>query len=107
MAFNPLEFIKNFKNIQSRMAEMQENLKDLIIEGTAGGDMVKIKINGKMEVLQVQLSPEVVDPNDIEMLQDLIRAAYSDAFAKLREKMKEEFSVLSGGMDLPPGFLGP
>jgi DNA-binding YbaB/EbfC family protein len=107
MAFNPLEFIKNFKNIQSRMAEMQEKLKDLIIEGTAGGDMVKIKINGKMEVLQVQLSPEVVDPNDIEMLQDLIRAAYSDAFAKLREKMKEEFSVLSGGMDLPPGFLGP
>ncbi len=107
MAFNPLEFIKNFKNIQSRMAEMQEKLKDMIIEGTAGGDMVKIKINGKMEVLQVQLSPEVVDPNDIEMLQDLIRAAYSDAFAKLREKMKEEFSVLSGGMDLPPGFLGP
>ena len=106
MGFNPVEFIKNIKNIQARMAEMQEKLKDLLIEGTAGGDMVKIQINGKMEVLSVYLSPDVVDPNDIEMLQDLIRAAYSDAFAKLREKMKEEFSGLTGGMDIPPGFLG-
>jgi DNA-binding YbaB/EbfC family protein len=106
MGFNPVEFIKNFKNIQARMAEMQEKLKDLVIEGTAGGDMVKIQINGKMEVLSVYLSSEVVDPNEREMLQDLIRAAYSDAFAKLRDKMKEEFSGLTGGMDLPPGFLG-
>jgi hypothetical protein len=107
MGFNPMEFLKNFKNIQSRMAEMQEKLKDLVIEGTAGGDMVKIKLNGKMEVLDVSLAPEVVDPKDIQMLQDLIRAAYSDALTKLREKMKEEFSGLSGGMQLPPGFLGP
>ena len=107
MAFNPLEFIKNFKNMQTRMAEIQDKLKDIIIEGTAGGDMVKIQLNGKMEVISVFISPEVVDPKDIEMLQDLVRAAYSDALAKLREKMKDEFSALTGGIDLPPGFLGP
>ena len=88
------------------MAEVQGKLKDLIVTGSAGGDMVKIDINGKMEVLKVEISKEVVDPKEIEMLQDLIRAAYSDAFTKLRDKMKDEFSFLTGGMNLPPGFLG-
>jgi DNA-binding YbaB/EbfC family protein len=106
MGFNPLEFIKNFKDIQTRMAEIQDKLKDVIIDGTAGGDMVKIQMNGKMEVINVSISSEVIDPNDIEMLQDLIRAAFSDALTKLREKMKDEFSALTGGIDLPPGFLG-
>jgi len=106
MGFNPIEFIKNFKNIQSRMAEVQGKLQDLIVTGTAGGDMVKIDINGKMEVLKVEIVKDVVDPNEIEMLQDLVKAAYSDAFAKLREKMKDEFSFLTGGLNIPPGFLG-
>jgi DNA-binding protein YbaB len=59
-----------------------------------------------MEVAKVSISPEAVDPNDIGMLEDLIFAAFSDASAKIKEKMKEEMSALTGGMDLPPGLFG-
>jgi len=106
MAFNPLEFLKNFKNIQARMGEMQEKAKDVIVKGSAGGDLVSIEINGKMELINIHVSSEVVDPDDIEMLEDLIRAAFTDALTKLKEKMQEEFSFLSNGLNLPPGFMG-
>ena len=103
---NPMDLIKNFQNIQSRVGDMQEKLKDVIVSGTSGGDMVKIEMNGQMEVTKVTISPEAVDPDDIGMLEDLVFAAFSDAFAKIKEKMREEMSALTGGMNLPPGFLG-
>lgn len=88
------------------MGEMQDRLKDLTVSGTSGGGMVVIEMNGQMEVTGVTISPEAVDPEDIGMLQDLIFAAFSDASAKMKEKMKEEMSSLTGGMDLPPGLFG-
>ena len=103
---NPMDLIKNFQNIQSRVGEMQEKLKDVTVSGTSGGDMVRIEMNGQMEVTKVAISPEAVDPDDIGMLEDLVFAAFSDAFAKIKEKMREEMSALTGGMNLPPGFLG-
>jgi len=103
---NPMDLIKNFQNIQSRVGEMQEKLKDVTVAGTSGGDMVKIEMNGQMEVTKVTISPEAVDPDDIGMLEDLVFAAFSDAFAKIKEKMREEMSALTGGMNLPPGILG-
>ena len=103
---NPMDILKNFQNIQSRMGEMQDRLKDLTVSGTSGGGMVVIEMNGQMEVIGVTISPEAVDPEDIGMLQDLIFAAFSDASAKMKEKMKEEMSSLTGGMDLPPGLFG-
>ena len=103
---NPMDILKNFQNIQSRMGEMQDRLKDLTVSGTSGGGMVVIEMNGQMEVTGVTISPEAVDPEDIGMLQDLIFAAFSDASAKMKEKMKEEMSSLTGGMDLPPGLFG-
>ena len=103
---NPMDILKNFQNIQSRMGEMQDRLKDLTVTGTSGGGMVVIEMNGQMEVTGVTISPEAVDPEDIGMLQDLIFAAFSDASAKMKEKMKEEMSTLTGGMDLPPGLFG-
>ena len=103
---NPMDLIKNFQNIQSRVGEMQEKLKDVTVSGTSGGDMVRIEMNGQMEVTKVTISPEAVDPDDIAMLEDLVFAAFSDAFAKIKEKMREEMSALTGGMNLPPGFLG-
>ena len=103
---NPMDLIKNFQNIQSRVGEMQEKLKDVTVSGTSGGDMVRIEMNGQMEVTKVAISPEAVDPDDIGMLEDLVFAAFSDAFAKIKEKMRDEMSALTGGMNLPPGFLG-
>lgn len=103
---NPMDLLKNFQNIQSRMGEMQERMKEITVSGTSGGGMVVIEMNGQMEVIGITISPEAVDPRDIGMLQDLVFAAFSDASAKIKEKMKDEMSSLTGGVDLPPGLFG-
>ncbi|HUV07522.1 MAG TPA: YbaB/EbfC family nucleoid-associated protein [Spirochaetia bacterium] len=106
MNINPMDLLKNFQNIQSRINEMQGKLKDIKTVGSAGGGMVQTEMNGQMEVFGVRISPEAVDPEDIEMLQDLILASYADALAKIKERVKEEMSSITGGLDLPPGLLG-
>ena len=106
MGKNPFDFIKQFQNLQSKIGEMQEKVKNVTAVGTAGGDMVQIEMNGQMEVIGVHISPEAVDPQDIRMLEDLIHAAISDAFIKIKDKLKQEVSTLSGGIDIPPGLLG-
>ncbi|MBT3274892.1 MAG: YbaB/EbfC family nucleoid-associated protein [Spirochaetales bacterium] len=103
---NPMDLLKNFQNMQSQVGNMQEKMKGLIVTGTSGGDMVKIEMNGQMEVTNVTISPEAVDPDDIGMLQDLIFAACTDASVKIKDKMREEMSSITGGMDLPPGLFG-
>ena len=103
---NPIEFVKNLQNMQSRMGEMQERLGEITVAGSAGGDMVRIEINGQMEVLSVTISPEAVDPDDVGMLQDLVLAAFTDASVKVREKLREEMSSLTGGMNIPPELMG-
>ena len=103
---NPMEIFKNLQNLQSRVGEMQDRMKEIVVSGSSGGDMVRIDLNGQMEVQKVTISLEAVDPDDIGMLQDLIFAAFRDAGAKLKEKMKDEMSSITGGLDIPPGFLG-
>lgn len=103
---NPMDLLKNFQNIQSKMSEAQERLKTLEATGTSGGDMVRVEISGEMEVKSVTISPEAVDPEDIDMLQDLVLAAFHDAMAKIKEKMREEMSSVTGGLNLPPGMFG-
>lgn len=103
---NPMDILKNFQNIQSKMGEMQERMQGITATGSAGGDMVRIEMNGQMEVQHVTIDPEVVDPEDVGMLQDLVLAAFTDASAKIREKMQEEMSSITGGLNLPPGMLG-
>jgi DNA-binding YbaB/EbfC family protein len=103
---NPFDFFKQFGNIQERMSEVQNRLQGISAVGTAGGDMVQIEMNGHMQVLGVRISEEAVDPKDIQMLQDLILAAFSDALHKIKERVREEVSSLTGGLNLPPGLLG-
>lgn len=105
MAVNPFDLLKNFKNIQARMTEMQGKLDTIIVTGSAGGGMVQIGLNGKLEMVSVAIAPEAVS-EDIPMLQDLIRAAYADASVKIKEKLREELNTAGGGLDLPPGFMG-
>lgn len=106
MAVNPFDLLKQFGNMQEKMGEVQERLRRLVVTGSSGGGMVEVDINGHMEVLQVRLAAEAVDPNDIPMLQDLLRAAFSDAMFKIKEKIREEVSSLTGGLPIPPGLMG-
>ena len=106
MAVNPFELLKNLQSFQSRMNEMQERMAQIRVTGSAGGDMVRIEMTGALSVTRVTIAKEAVDPNDVEMLQDLVLAAFSDALAKVKDKMKEEASSMTGGFDLPPGLLG-
>jgi DNA-binding YbaB/EbfC family protein len=103
---NPFEMLKNLQSLQSNMQEMQSKLAEISVTGSAGGDMVKVTVNGQMSVIDVTIDPIAVNPGDVPMLEDLVLAAMSDAMAKVREKIQSEVSSMTGGMDLPPGFMG-
>ena len=105
MAHNPLDFLKVIQGLHRNMGDMEEKLRAVRVTGTAGGDMVEVALNGHLEVLQVKLSPDAVDPAEREMLEDLIRAAFTDATAKVKEHLRGEFSSVMG-MPLPPGLFG-
>ena len=88
------------------MAKVQEEMAAKTVEGSAGGGMVTVIANGKQEVMSIKIDPEVVDPNDIEMLQDLVVAAANDALKKAQEMMTSEMSKLTGGLNLNlPGLF--
>lgn len=103
---NPMDLFKNIQNMQSKVSEIQDKMKEIRVTGSAGGDMVTVEMNGHMTVLDVSISPEAVDPKEIEMLEDLIQAAMVNATAKVKERLQDEMSALTGGMPLPPGMLG-
>ena len=98
---NPLDMLKNLQKMQETMQQLQEKMKSIIAVGSAGGDLVKVTVNGQMEVLGVELAPECVDPRDIPMLADLIRMAANDAMTRVKDKMKDELGPLAQGMGLP------
>jgi DNA-binding YbaB/EbfC family protein len=95
--------LKNFQKVQETMQQMQEKMRSSIAVGKAGGDLVKVTVNGQMEVLLVELAPECVDPRDIPMLADLIRLATNDAMTKVKEKLKDELGPLGQGLSGFPG----
>ncbi len=103
---NPMDFLKNFQNMQSKLTEAQEQLRGVTATGSAGGDMVRVELNGQFELMSIQISPDVVDPGDVQMLQDLILAAFADASAKVKERIRDQVSSMTGDMDLPPGMFG-
>jgi DNA-binding YbaB/EbfC family protein len=87
--------------MQARMAKMQEEVGKRTVEAAAGGGMVKVVANGRQEILDLVLEPEVVDPDDIEMLQDLILAAVNEALRQAQAMMTDEMSKLTGGLKIP------
>jgi DNA-binding YbaB/EbfC family protein len=91
--------MKQAQKLQKQMLEMQEELGKKTVEGSAGGGMVKVTANGHQEVLQVTIDPEVVDPEDIELLEDLIVAAVANARENAKQMMEEEMGkMLPGGL---------
>ena len=104
MNINPMELLKNFHDIQSKMGEFQTKLSSISAAGYAGGDMVKVEINGHMQILDVRITKEIIDPNDTGMLEELIKAAFNDAMQKIKDKINEEASSLTGGLNIPGGL---
>ena len=98
--------MKQAKGIQQRMQKLQSDLAERVVEGSAGGGMVKAFVNGKMELLKLKIEPDVVDPNDVSMLEDLVVAAVTDGIRKARKMAEEELGRLTGGLGIPPGLLG-
>lgn len=95
------KMMKQAQQLQSRMLKLQEELAEKTVETTSGGGMVKVVANGKQQVVSIQIEKEVVDPDDLEMLQDLILAAINDALIKSQEMISGEMSKLTGGMNIP------
>ena len=91
--------------MQERVKKLQEEAGSKTVEASAGGGMVTVVANGRQEVLSIKIDPSVVDPKDIEMLQDLILAAINEALRKSQELMKEEMARLTAAMGLPPGLM--
>lgn len=101
------DLMKQAQKVQAQMAEAQEKLAEIIVEGTSGGGMVKATVNGKGSLLKLQLDPSLLNPEEVEILEDLIVAAINDGRSRADEKSAEEMGKVTGGLKLPPGFKLP
>lgn len=101
------KLMKQAQQLQSKMAKMQEELSEKTVEASAGGGMVVAVANGKQELVSIQIEKEVIDPDDAEMLQDLVLAAVNDALNRAKDMMNEEMGKLTQGMNIPgmPGLF--
>ena len=97
--------MKQAQQMQERVKKLQEEAGNKTVEASSGGGMVTVVANGRQEVLSILIDKSVVDPSDIEMLQDLVTAAGNEALRKSQELMKEEMGRLTAGMGLPPGMF--
>ncbi len=93
--------MKQAQKLQAKMQKLQEELGEKTVETTSGGGMVKVVANGKQQIQSLQIEKEVVDPDDVEMLQDLVLAAINDALNKSQEMVSSEMGKLTGGMNIP------
>lgn len=98
---NPKQLMKQ---VQQMQAQMQQRMTELRVEGSAGGGMVKATMSGSKELIAVAIDKEAVDPNDVEMLQDLVVAAVNEASRKVDEEMQSSLGAMTGGMKIPGLF---
>lgn len=99
--------MKQAQQFQAKMAKLQEELGEKTVEASAGGGMVSVVVNGRQEIISIKIETEVIDPEDAEMLQDLILAAVNDALSRAKNMMNEEMGKLTQGLNLPnvPGLF--
>ena len=96
--------MKQAAQMQSKMQELQAELGAMEIEGTAGGGLVKVTLNGKTELKAVSIDPSLIKPDEKEIVEDLLVAAHADARRKAEALMQEKMKTLTGGLPLPPGL---
>jgi DNA-binding YbaB/EbfC family protein len=99
--------MRNIPKIKEEMDRLQQNLGQLTAEGDAGAGMVRVRVNGKMEILGVRISEEMLKPEEREMVEDLVRAASNQALEKVRRLVAEETAKMATGLGLPPGMSIP
>ncbi len=96
--------LREAQKLQARMMKLQEELASRTVEASSGGGMVRVVANGRQEIISLAIEPEVVDPKDVELLQDLVLAAVNDALGRSREMVAAEMGKLTGGLTLPAGM---
>ncbi len=101
--------LKQAQKLQENMARVQEELEQAVVEASSGGGVVTVRASGKQEIIEIKIDPEVVDPQDTEMLEDLVTAAVNQALQKAKELAEEKMSSVTGGLmgGLPGGFKIP
>lgn len=105
MKGNMGNMMKQMQKMQKKMMAAQDELHEMSFEATAGGGMVTVTANGKKEITDVQIKEEVVDPDDVEMLQDLILAATNEVLKQIEEKTNETMGQFTKGMNMPGGMF--
>jgi DNA-binding YbaB/EbfC family protein len=93
--------MKQAKKMQERIGQLQQELEKRTIEAQAGGGMVRVVVNGKFEIISLKIEKEVVNPEDVEMLQDLIAAAVNEGIRKAQEMTSQEMAKITGGLSIP------
>nr|WP_296972056.1 YbaB/EbfC family nucleoid-associated protein [Tepidanaerobacter sp. EBM-38] len=101
---NMNKLMKQVQKMQQDMAKLQDELQERTVEATAGGGVVKVVASGKKQIVSIEISPEAVDPDDVEMLQDLVMAATNEALQKAEDMVAEEMGKLTGGLNMPGLF---
>lgn len=104
MPGNMNQLLKQAQKMQTDMQKMQEELESKEVEASVGGGAVTVKVNGKKEVVDIQIKPEVVDPDDIEMLQDLVLSAVNQALRSVDDMQSSQMNKITGGMNIPGLF---
>jgi hypothetical protein len=95
------QMMKQAKMMQKKMAEVQEELKNMEFEASAGGGAVKAKVNGDQEILEIKLNNEMIDADDLDMVEDMVMVAVNDALKQSKDEAKNKMGGLTGGMNIP------
>ncbi len=98
---NMANILKQAQQMQEKVRQVQDELKSKVVEGSAGGGMVRASVNGQQQLVSLKIEKEVVDPEDVQMLEDLVLAAVSQGLDKSRDLAKDEFMKITGGLNLP------
>jgi len=104
LGFNMNQMMKQAKMMQAKMVEVQEELKKMEFEASAGGGAVKVKVNGEQELLKIKLDTGMIGTDDLEMVEDMVMVAVNDAIKQSKDKAKNKMATLTGGMSIPGMF---
>ena len=103
---NMNQMMKQVQQMQAEMVKAQEEAQQQVVDASAGGGMVTVKVNGALEVLEIKIDPDAVDPDDVEMLQDMVQAATNEALRSAQEMVSSRMAQVTGGLESALGGLG-
>ena len=107
MGMNMAQMMKQARKMQEQIAKAQEGIKDITVDASAGGGMVKVTVSGDMQVTSIKIDPEAIDPEDVEMLEDMVQAAVNEALRGANDAANQQMSAITSGLNIPgmPGMF--